>query len=152
MDWPGLCAALAARYVGLSNAAGTSTLRAAHDVAPDNIVTPCAVARMGQITGIALQGATFYTGRAAVDVLILLDPASDVPHRDAALLEWIRPAMTAAVGGIGLGMYGDIAGATVSSVEPILAGSEDNDYAGMPYDMVRVRYDIEFLERVTVTL
>ena len=150
MDWPELATALAGKYTGLANSDASATLRASYDAAPDVPVAPCAITILAGLRNVQPEGATWLTGVAMLDVLLLLDPAADVPRRYAALLRWVGPALTAAMSGVQLGMYNSIAGALPEDVEIALAG-ESEVYAGLPWDMVRVRYGVPFRDRVTVT-
>ncbi len=150
MDWSALTAALAAKYTDLANADASDTLRESYDVAQDDPITPCALTLMAGLADVGPEGPGWLTGKANVDVLILLEPKADVPHRYAALLRWLGPATTAAMSGVMLGMTSSVAGAVPVDVEVALAGDSEV-YAGLPWDMVRVRYRIPYRDRVTVT-
>lgn len=149
MDWPTLTANLAGKYTNLANSDSSDTLRASHANAPDNIVCPCAVTLLAGMANVSTH-ASWITGTAQVDVLVLLDPSGDVPRRYAALLKWIGPAITAAMSGNTLAMPDDIAGSIPADVDVALAG-ESEVYAGMPWDMVRIRYDIPWRQQTSVT-
>lgn len=149
IDWTARTAALAALYDGLSSADGSVTLRASHAAAPDSIAAPCAVTLVAGFSALSFEGSAWLTGTADIDVLVLLEPSADVPRRYAALLKWVQPAMTAAVGAVRLGDPSGIAAAVPVSSEFALAGDSEV-YAGMPWDMVRVRYQVPFRERVVM--
>ena len=150
MDWTALTEALAAKYEGLANADASETLRASHATTPDAPVAPCAVTVLAGLGDIAPEGPGWLTGFANVDVMILLAPVPDVPRRYAAMLRWVGPATTAAMSGVMLGMTSSVAGAVPVDVEVALAGDSEV-YAGLPWDLVRVRYRIPYRDRVTVT-
>lgn len=150
LDLPAAVTALAAKYAGLANADGSDTLRASYDAAQDGIAAPCAVTVLAGLTGVQSAGGTGLTGTAEIDVLILLEPAADVPRRWAALLRWVGPALAASLVGNTLGQTDALAGAVPTEVDPTLAG-DSAVYAGLPWDTVRVRYAVPFRLQHSVT-
>lgn len=148
MDWQAVGTAIAAAYTGLSDGAG-NTLRASHAAPPDAPTAPCAVVILRGFDSWERQN-HWITGIALYDVLILLAPTADVPRRYAAMLRWITPAAAALSSGIQLGMAGEVSGALVGSIAPSLAG-DSPDYAGLPFDSLRVpvRVGFRFLDQVT---
>ena len=149
MDWTALTANLAGKYTGLANSDASETLRTSHATPPDNVICPCAITLLAGMANVSTH-ASWITGTAQVDVMVLLEPAGDVPRRYAALLRWVGPALTAAMAGNTLGMSGDIAGSVPVDIDVALAG-ESEVYAGMPWDMVRVRYDVPWRQQTAVT-
>ena len=147
MDWPTTQASIAAAFTGLSDGAGT-TLRASHAQPPDAIVTPCAVTILRGFEGVSIAGSRV-TGRAKFDVLVLLDPTPDVPRRYAAMLRFTGPALVAILAHMQLGNTAEIASVLPVSASPDLAG-DSPDYAGLPYDLVRVALEVEFAYTVSV--
>ena len=141
--------ALAACYAGLANADASDTLRSASGAMDVPLATPCAVVLLANLAGVGPEGSTWLTGTAEVDALVMLDPSADLPRRYAAMLRWLGPALTATMPGVQLGLHANISGAVPSAVEVALAG-DSAVYAGLPYDLVRVRYSIPFRDRVTV--
>jgi hypothetical protein len=147
MDWPAVSASLASAYTGLSDGAG-NTLRASHDKLPDGIVAPCAVVVLHSFDDVTIY-AGWMTGVAVFDVLILLEPMADLPRRYAALLRWVTPAMLATLPHVQLGLPANVSQAVPGSVEVSPAG-DSPDYAGLPYDLVRVSIRVSFRDQVTV--
>lgn len=144
MDWVVVAQSLAAPLEGLSDGAGT-TLRAAHAMPPDDVVPPCAVSVMRGFSD-TTRAYGWASGTANFDVLVLLAPTGDLARRATALLRWITPVSAAISAHIQLGDYAHISGAIVGNVQVELAGQAD-DYAGLPYDMLRVPVGVQFREQ-----
>ena len=147
MDWPAVTTTIAGRYEGLSDGAG-HTLRASHDVLPDGIVAPCAVTILRRFEGVEVY-AGWMIGTAVYDVLVLLDPSTDLPRRTAALLRWVAPSVIATLGAVQLALPGNVSGA-VPGATVVSLGGDDEVYAGLPYDLIRVPILVSFREQVTV--
>jgi hypothetical protein len=147
IDWPALTATIAGRYTGLADTAG-NTLRASHDVLPDAIVAPCAVSIFRGLQEVAVY-AGWMTGKATVDVLILVEPIADLPRRTAAILAWVGPAVVATLGNVQLSLPANVASAVPGEAVVEMAG-ESEVYAGLAYDMVRVPITVEFRQQVAV--
>lgn len=134
MDYQALADRIAAAYAGLSD--GTTTLRASHAVAPDNPVTPCAITLLTGLRDVA-RVSNRVTATAVFDVMVLYDPTADTGRRYAALLRMLPHALTALSPGITLGNPSEVSGALIGDAQVSLA-EQNQDYAGAPWDMIRV--------------
>lgn len=134
MDYQALADRIAAAYVGLSD--GTTTLRASHATAPDNPVPPCAITVLTGLRDVNRVN-NRVTATAVFDVIVMLNPTADTARRYAALLRLLPHTLTALSPGITLGDPAEVSGALIGDAQVSLA-EQNQDYAGAPWDMIRV--------------